>query len=69
MESLLALRQLSNYAASIFRDGPAVVQWALEEAGRVLVTKSSKQLFVGIAVMKVWQFELNCAANGNFIGR
>ena len=31
---------------------PAVVQWARAEAGHVSITQSSKQLLVGIAVVK-----------------
>ena len=67
MENLLALRQLSNYAVS--SKMPAIVQRGHGEGSNVLVAKSRKQLFLGIAVVKVSEFKLNCAANGNFIDR
>ncbi|KAG6374107.1 hypothetical protein JVT61DRAFT_4751 [Boletus reticuloceps] len=59
------LKKLQNYAAS--PELPSLLQWKPTQAGHVLVWKTTKQLFVGVAVVQVYSYKLNCGPNGNFI--
>ncbi|KAG6379574.1 hypothetical protein JVT61DRAFT_10078 [Boletus reticuloceps] len=59
------LKKLQNYAAS--PELPSLLQWKPAEAGHALVWKTTKELFVGVAVVQVYNYRLNCGPNGNYI--
>ncbi|KAF8436816.1 hypothetical protein L210DRAFT_3320577, partial [Boletus edulis BED1] len=59
------LKNLQNYAASA--DLPILLQWKPAEAGHALVWKTTKELFVGAAIVQVYNYRLNCGPNGNYI--
>ncbi|KAF8435169.1 hypothetical protein L210DRAFT_3506436 [Boletus edulis BED1] len=65
MDDICAIRQSSDYAAASHI--PASVQWTPGDGGHILVNKSTKRLFVGRAVVHVYDHKLNCGPNGNFI--
>lgn len=59
------LKKLSSYAAS--QPLPSLVQWKPAETGHVLVAKKTQELFIGVAVVQVFDYKLNCSPSGNFI--
>ncbi|KAF8438102.1 hypothetical protein L210DRAFT_808682, partial [Boletus edulis BED1] len=59
------VKKLQNYAASA--ELPSLLQWQRAQAGHALVWKTTKDLFIGAAVVQVYNYKLNCGPNGNFI--
>ncbi|KAF8417102.1 hypothetical protein L210DRAFT_3321652, partial [Boletus edulis BED1] len=59
------LKKLQNYAAS--PELPTLLQWRPAQVGHALAWKTTKDLFIGVAVVQVYNYKLNCAPNGNFI--
>ncbi|KAF8124055.1 hypothetical protein EV363DRAFT_1454834 [Boletus edulis] len=59
------VKKLQNYVAS--PELPSLLQWQPAEAGHSLVWKTTKEPFIGVGVVQVYNYKLNCAPNGNFI--
>lgn len=59
------IKNLSNYGAS--QQLPSLVQWKPAEGGHVLVSKTTQEIFIGVAIVQVYNYRLNCSPNGNFI--
>ena len=60
------LKKLPNYAAQ--QQLSSLIRWKLSaEGGHELVLKNSAEQFLGVAVVQVFDYKLNCSPNGNYV--